>query len=228
MKSTQFLLLSYSFITKISFVLKEVSFPDLNSYAASCFVFTICGHVPKHYNHFHWIQFYYIRKNPGKQAQRKQTKIGCLSQSVLLVYIPVLLQVTAMLQSHSGYKTIQLTLKFHRLSTCLLVTSTGVCIQSKIQTHWKYRRRKAYTSTMVLQPYRYLAKEMIAPRKITPALKMRVFISLFLKPENCGRRNSRGNWRLPHSLKTAVLLGTHKYYLGVFIKICLFSLYSHL
>lgn len=55
-----------------------------------------------------------------------------------------------------------------------------------------------------------------------------VFISLFLKPENCGSRNPKGNWRLSHSLETIVLLGTHKYYLGVFIKICLLSLYIHL
>lgn len=49
---------------------------------------------------------------------------------------------------------------------------------------------------MVDQIYRYLAKEIIAPRKTTPMIKMRVFISLFLKPENCGSRNSRHNWKL--------------------------------
>lgn len=146
----------------------------------------------------------------------------------MYIVTAMLLQVTAMLWSHSAFKAIQLTPEFHRLSTCLLVTLPGVCIQSKIWKHWKYQRRKAYTCTMVFQLYRYLAKEMIAPRKTTPVFKMRVFISLFLKPENCGSRNPRGNWKLSHSLETTVLLGTHKYYLGVFTKICLFSLYIHL
>lgn len=134
MKSTRFLLFSYSFITKISFVLKEVSFPDLNSYAASCFVFTICGRVPKHYNNFHWIQLYYICKNLGKQAQRKQTKVGSVPICTSCIHCSAAPShcyavEPQWLQSNSTYTTIS------RTQYCLLVASTGVCIQSKMQKH---------------------------------------------------------------------------------------------